>query len=105
MATENMIIAMVDKGANRQECHEMIRQLSHEAGHRIKQEGKDNDLLERIMKSPYFDPIKDQMPSIVCPEKFIGRAPEQVIEFLDKGVAPALLPYQSVLAQRAKVSK
>lgn len=105
MATENIIIAMVDKGANRQECHEMIRQLSHEAGKRIKQEGKDNDILERIKRSTYFDPIKDQMNDLVRPEKFIGRAPEQVIEFLSQSVTPALESYRNLLGQRAEVSK
>jgi len=57
MATENIIMGMVKEGGNRQECHEVIRVLSHQAGDVVKNEGKDNDLLDRIRAHPYFKPI------------------------------------------------
>lgn len=61
MATENIIMAMVKKGGDRQECHEQIRVLSHEAAHVVKMEGGENDLIERIKKTEYFKPIWDEV--------------------------------------------
>nr|CAD7194315.1 unnamed protein product [Timema douglasi] len=78
MSTENIIMAMVKGGADRQECHEHIRVLSHEAGARVKQEGLDNDLVERIKRTPYFSPILPQLNNLLDPATFVGRAPEQV---------------------------
>lgn len=95
MATENIIMAMVKNGANRQECHEQIRVLSHKAGHCVKMEGKDNDLVERIRASDYFAPIKDQLEDLLRPHTFIGRAPSQVTKFIECEVKPALKPYAS----------
>lgn len=64
--------------------------LSHEAGHQVKQLGLENDLIERIRADPYFNPIKDELDSLLDPASFIGRAPEQVDSFLEKWVQPAL---------------
>lgn len=61
-----------------QDCHEKIRVLSQEAGAVVKQQGGDNDLLERVQKDPYFAPILGQLDSILDPKTFIGRAPQQV---------------------------
>ena len=61
-----------------QECHEQIRVLSQEAGQVVKQEGGDNDLVERIQRSDYFKPIHSQLESLMDPKTFIGRAPSQV---------------------------
>ena len=61
MATENVIMAMVKAGGNRQDCHEHIRVLSQEAGNQVKLEGKDNDLIDRIRAHPYFQPIHSQV--------------------------------------------
>ncbi|XP_048754650.2 adenylosuccinate lyase-like isoform X2 [Ostrea edulis] len=77
MATENVIMAMVKAGGNRQDCHEQIRVLSQEAGRVVKQEGGDNDLVDRIKKSDYFKPIHDELSSLLDPKTFIGRAPSQ----------------------------
>ncbi|CAA7262696.1 unnamed protein product [Cyclocybe aegerita] len=90
MATENIIMAIVKKGGDRQEAHEKIRVLSHEAGHQVKQLGLENDLIERIRADPYFDPIKGELDTLLDPASFIGRAPEQVDAFLEKWVKPAL---------------
>ncbi|KAL1130630.1 hypothetical protein AAG570_011872 [Ranatra chinensis] len=78
MATENIIMAMVEAGGNRQECHEIIRVLSQEAADRVKLEGLDNDLAERIQKHPYFERILPRLDAILDPSSFVGRAPQQV---------------------------
>jgi len=90
MATENIIMAIVKNGGDRQEAHEKIRVLSHEAGHQVKQLGLENDLIERIHNDPYFDSIKKDLDTLLDPSSFIGRAPEQVDGFLKNWVQPAL---------------
>jgi adenylosuccinate lyase len=64
--------------------------LSHEAAHQVKQLGEENDLIERVRKDAYFDPIKDGLDELLDPRSFIGRAPQQVDKFLNDWVAPAL---------------
>lgn len=64
--------------------------LSHEAGHQVKHLGLENDLIDRIRKDPYFDPIKGQLEELLNPQSFVGRAPEQVDSFLKEWVEPAL---------------
>lgn len=100
MATENIIMAMVRTGGDRQECHEHIRVLSHQAA-RVVKEGGENDLIERIKRDPYFTPIIPQLDVLLDPKTFIGRAPEQVDKFLKEWVRPSLAPYADVL-NRAK---
>ncbi|KAJ7657804.1 L-Aspartase-like protein [Mycena polygramma] len=90
MATENVIMALVKKGGDRQEAHERIRVLSHEAARQVKHLGLENDLIERIRADEYFDPIKGELEELLRPESFIGRAPEQVDAFLAEWVTPAL---------------
>lgn len=93
MATENIIMAMVKAGGDRQVCHEKIRVLSHEAGAQVKQHGLDNDLVDRVEKDPYFKPILNQLDSLLDASTFIGRASEQVGEFIQKDVLPVLELY------------
>lgn len=90
MATENLIMAIVKKGGDRQEAHEKIRVLSHEAAYQVKNLGRENDLIERVREDPYFDPIKDELDQLLNPRTFVGRAPEQVDRFLKEWVEPAL---------------
>ncbi|KAG6335083.1 hypothetical protein ID866_4011 [Astraeus odoratus] len=90
MATENLIMAIVKKGGDRQEAHEKIRVLSHQAAYQVKNLGLDNDLIDRVRQDPYFDPIKDELDQLLDPKTFIGRAPEQVDKFLKEWVEPAL---------------
>lgn len=97
MASENIIMAMVKAGGSRQECHEEIRVLSQAAGNKIKQEGGENDLVERIKASPYFMPIHNQIDELLDPTTFIGRAPQQVEEFLRYEVEPVLKKYEGKL--------
>ncbi|KAI8900549.1 L-Aspartase-like protein [Globomyces pollinis-pini] len=96
MATENIIMAMVKLGGDRQVCHEEIRVLSHEAAKQVKEFGKENDLIERIKKNSYFQPIVGQLDSLLNPNTFIGRAPQQVLRFL-KEVESDLLPFENVI--------
>ncbi|XP_076235597.1 adenylosuccinate lyase [Calliopsis andreniformis] len=97
MTTENIIMAMVQAGGDRQVCHEKIRVLSHEAGAQVKQHGLDNDLVDRIKNDPYFSPILSRLDSLLDPSTFVGRAPEQVTEFLEEEVHPVLENYKSQL--------
>lgn len=97
MATENIIMAIVQAGGDRQECHEKIRVLSHEAGAQVKQHGKDNDLIDRVKNDAYFAPVISQLDKILDASTFIGRAPEQVEEFIEEEVEPVLSKYQGAL--------
>ncbi|CAB3224426.1 unnamed protein product [Arctia plantaginis] len=97
MATENIIMAMVQAGGDRQICHEKIRVLSHEAGAQVKQHGKDNDLIDRVKNDSYFAPIIPQLEKILDASTFIGRAPEQVTEFIEEEVNPVLSKYKDTL--------
>jgi adenylosuccinate lyase len=90
MATENIMMDAVKKGGNRQELHEKIRQYSMQAGARVKREGLDNNLCELIVADPMFMITQEEMDAIMKPENFIGRAPEQVDEFIANCVQPAL---------------
>lgn len=90
MATENIIMAIVEKGGDRQECHEKIRVLSHQAAAVVKQEGGDNDLIDRVKNDPYFEPIHNQLKSLLDPSTFVGRAPQQTEKFVKVTVAKAL---------------
>ena len=103
MATENFIMAMVKAGGDRQECHEEIRVLSHEAAAVVKQEGGDNDLIERIKNTDYFKPIHDQIETLMDPATFIGRAPQQVDRFISEEVNPALGVYADQLDGRSEL--
>lgn len=104
MATENVIMAMVKAGGNRQDCHERIRVLSHEAAAQVKERGLANDLVERIRADTYFIPIHEQLDSLLNPSSFIGRAPEQVKEFVENEVTPALEPYKAQMNIEASVT-
>ncbi|XP_040414697.1 adenylosuccinate lyase [Cygnus olor] len=104
MATENIIMAMVKAGGNRQDCHEKIRVLSQQAAAVVKQEGGDNDFIARVRADPYFSPIHKQLDSLLDPSSFIGRAPQQVAKFLKEEVRPALIPYQSKMGGKIELT-
>ncbi len=103
MATEEIIMAMVAAGGDRQECHEKIRVHAQEAGNRVKQQGLGNDLLQRIAADAYFAPIHDQLDQLVDPARFIGRAPEQVKDFLIQ-CDQVLQPYKDMLGETSELS-
>lgn len=97
MATENIMMDAVKKGGDRQELHEKIRQYSMQAGKKVKEEGLDNDLCERILADPMFMITKEEMDSIMKPENFIGRSVQQVEEFLKEQVEPVLEANKDIL--------
>lgn len=97
MATENIIMAMVEKGGSRQECHEEIRVLSHQASAVVKQEGGDNDLIQRVRTTEYFKPIWNELDTLLDPSTFVGRAPQQTEKFINKDVANALKNYKHLV--------
>lgn len=104
MATENVIVAMVKAGGNRQECHEKIRVLSHQAAEQVKGLGKNNDLIQRIKNDQYFRPIVNHLDALLDPSTFIGRAPNQVTDFIEEEVKPVLEPYKMHLTGKAQVN-
>ena len=90
MATENIMMESVKRGGDRQELHERIREHSMAAAQRVKGEGLDNDLIERIINDDSFDLSKEEILGIIDPNKFVGRAPSQVVEFIDEYVKPII---------------
>ncbi len=97
MATENLLMAAVKKGGNRQELHEVIRTHSMAAARRVKEEGADNDLLDRLRTDPAFACIHEEFDSLLDPATFVGRAPRQVEEFLNEAIRPILAENRSLL--------
>lgn len=104
MCSENIIMAMVKAGGDRQVCHEKIRVLSQEAGAQVKQHGLDNDLIQRIKKDPYFAPILGAIDDLLNPSTFVGRAPEQVNEFIKEEVQPVLDKYKSLMNESVELN-
>jgi len=100
MATENIMMSAVKKGGNRQELHEKIRQYSMEAGKKVKEEGLDNDLCERILADPMFMITKEEMDDIMKPENFTGRSAQQVEEFVNEFVKPILDENRDILNEK-----
>lgn len=90
MITENILMEAVNTGGDRQELHEKIRRHAMDAAQRIKEEGKENDLLERIGNDPSFLKIKSRLKEISDPTRLVGRAPQQVEEFTSQVIHPLL---------------
>lgn len=101
MSTEYIIMECVKNGGDRQELHERIRVHSMEAGKNVKVEGKDNDLIDRIINDKYFNLDKDRLLEILDPKNFIGFAPEQTEEFVNIEVKPILEKYSNRLGMKA----
>jgi adenylosuccinate lyase len=101
MATENLLMAAVQAGGDRQELHETIRRHSQDAARAVKQEGRDNDLLARLAADPSFRKV--DVLGTLEPSQFVGRAPEQVDEFLAEIVDPIRQRYASTAALQAEV--
>ncbi len=103
MATENIIMECVKAGGDRQKLHEKIRVLSQEAGRAVKEEGKENDLLERIASDEMFVAVHKKLDEIVDAKKFIGRAPEQTEEFIAEAIEPILRRHAALLGAEGDV--
>ncbi len=103
MATENIMMDAVKLGGDRQELHERIRQLSMEAGRNVKEKGLDNNLLELIAGDPAFGLSMEELKAAMEPKRYVGRAPEQVDEFLREVVQPILEKNQELLGVVAEI--
>ena len=90
MATENIMMRAVKKGGDRQVLHEAIRCHSMAAAKIIKEEGGENDLIDRLAADPLFKMTREEIESILKPENFIGRADRQVEEFLSETILPLI---------------
>ena len=90
MASENIMMDAVKAGGDRQELHEAIRTHAQAAAAHVKLEGGDNDLLERLANDPHFAAVKLDLAETLRPEKYVGRAPEQVKSYLEGTVRPFL---------------
>jgi adenylosuccinate lyase len=97
MATENILMEAVKSGGDRQELHEKIRVHSMKAAKRVKSEGLNNDLIDRISNDDSFKITKEDILKVLKPENFIGRAPEQVDEFLECYVNPVIDRYKDCM--------
>ena len=96
IASENIMMGLVKKGGDRQEIHEKIRVHSIAAGKRVKEEGLDNDMIERICNDPTLDITIEEIKEILVPSKYIGRCVEQVERFLANDVDPLLAGVNSI---------
>ena len=99
MATEEILMAGVSAGGDRQELHEAIRVHSQAAARAVKQDGKDNDLLERLAKDPAFADVSGMLKSMTDPRRFVGRAPSQVSDFVRGVIGPIRRKYRKMMAE------
>ncbi len=102
MAAEEVMMRAAKKGGDRQNLHERIRTYAMEAARAIK-EGQENPFLGLIASDSAFDLKKEELENILDPKRFIGRAPQQVEEFLEEELYPALEPYRDNLNLKSQV--
>lgn len=102
MATETILMAAVQQGGDRQTLHEKIRQHSQAAALVVKQQGGENDLLTRLKHDAAFERVN--FNEALKPEKFVGRAPQQVDEFLAEVIAPIRKKYADAIARQSEAA-
>jgi adenylosuccinate lyase len=101
MATENLLMAAVRRGGDRQDLHERIRRHALAAAQRLKDGADDNDLIPRLANDPHFQGV--DFDEALDPTRYVGRAPQQVEEFLRRDIAPIRDRYPDRLGQRRDV--
>ena len=104
MASENIMMQAVEKGGNRQELHERLRQHAITAGKQVKEEGLPNDMVDRIAADPAFGLTKEEIAAGLVPENFVGRAPQQVEEFIAHILKPIFDANPDAVEQHANLS-
>jgi len=104
MATENIMMRAVKKGGDRQELHERLRVHSIAAAARVKQDGEDNDLIERIAADPAFGLSRGELEAVLDPAAFVGLSVSQTEDFVAGVAGPALERYKDILGERAELS-
>jgi len=102
IATENILMEAVKAGGDRQKLHELIRQHSHAAAQQVKTHGWPNDLIERLKADKAFAAVN--IDAVMDPSSFIGRAPQQVDEFVAADVEPIRKKYKDLLGQKGELS-
>ncbi len=98
---ENLMMRSVKRGGDRPELHEKVRRHAIAAGERVKMQGLENDLLDRIAADPAFGVTREELEEELRPERYVGRAPQQVDDFLAEWVAPVLERYGDDIEHRA----
>ena len=104
MASENIMMQAVEKGGNRQELHERLRQHAIAAGKQVKEEGLPNDMVDRIAADPAFGLTREEIVAGLVPENFVGRAPQQVEEFIANVLGPIFDANPDAVEQHASLS-
>ncbi len=104
IATENILMDCAKRGADRQDMHEAIREHSVAVAKRMKLEGKDNDLLERLLADPRFMLTKEDLDRILNVRSFIGLAPEQTESFIENEVKPVLDKNRELIGVDVKIT-
>lgn len=103
MATENILMAAVQAGGDRQELHEVIREHSQAAAQRVKAEGADNDLLDRLKADENFRGRGIDIDALVDPLAFVGRAPQQVDAFIEQVIEPIRSRYADAIGYEGEL--
>ena len=104
IATENILMDAVSRGGDRQDLHEAIRQYSQKAAAHVKLEGKDNDLLDMLLEDKRFGLTKENLKDILDVRRFIGCAPRQTEEFINKFAKPVIEKNKDLLGLRAEIN-
>lgn len=104
IATENILMDCAKRGADRQDMHEAIREHSVAVAKRMKLEGKDNDLLERLLADPRFMLTREDLDRILNVRSFIGLAPEQTESFIENEVKPVLDKNRELIGVDVKIT-
>ena len=104
MATENIMMDAVKAGGDRQELHELVRQHSMAAGKVVKEEGKPNDLIERIANDPKFGLTKEEIEAHMQPIHYVGRSVQQTEEFFRDYIDPILAKHKDELGIEAEIN-
>lgn len=104
MATENIMMDAVKAGGDRQELHELVRQHSMAAGKVVKEEGKPNDLIERIANDPKFGLTKEEIEAHMQPIHYVGRSVQQTEEFFRDYIDPILVKHKDELGIEAEIN-
>lgn len=104
IATENILMEAVSRGGDRQDLHEAIRQYSQKAAAHVKLEGKDNDLLDMLLEDKRFGLTKESLKDILDVRRFVGCAPHQTEEFINKFAKPIIEKNKDLLGLRAEIN-
>ncbi len=103
LASETLMMEAVKAGADRQDVHEVVRQHSFEAARLMQEEGRENTMRDRLAEEPILAGVADRLEDLLDPARFVGRAPEQVLEFLAAEVEPVLERHASLGSETGEV--